>query len=63
MDWIQLIVIVCVFGFAFWGVQTYLSIPQPFKGVVMLILVLVACFWTLHLFGLTGSVPPLRLRH
>ncbi len=55
VDWIQLIVIVAVFGFAFWGVQTYLKVAEPFKGIIMLIMILAACAFALNAVGVGGS--------
>lgn len=52
MDLIQLLVVVVVLGLLFWVVQVYLPIPPPFKAIVLVILVLIACGWLLSAVGL-----------
>jgi hypothetical protein len=51
MNWVQLIAIIAGFGFLFWGVQNYLKVGEPFKGLIMLVLVLIGVGFFMHAFG------------
>ena len=53
---VQLIVILIVLGIIAWAFWKYIPIPNPFKGVVMFLLILIACLFILHAFGISTKV-------
>lgn len=53
MTLFQLILIVCAFGLLFWGFATYAPVPQPFKNICLLLIVV---FCALILLNAAGVV-------
>lgn len=64
MSVIGLVVLIVVIGLVAWIVNSYLPIPQPFKTIINVVLIVVALIVVLNAFGLMGglntSVPHLR---
>ncbi len=64
MTVIGIVVLIVVIGLVAWLVNTYIPIPQPFKTMITVILIIVALLVTLNAFGILGdlhtSVPHLR---
>ena len=58
MSIISLIILLAIMGLAFWAVQQ-LTMPQPVRVVVTVVLAIVALVWFAQAFGI--SVPGLRL--
>jgi len=56
MSILALIVILIVIGIMFWAVQTYLQIAQPFKGIVLVLLILLGCLLLLKWAGVLGGL-------
>lgn len=56
MSLIALIVILIVLGILIWAVQTYLPIAQPFKGIVIFLIILIGCLLLLRAAGVIGSL-------
>lgn len=55
-----LLVIVIVMGLLMYGVQAYVTLPAPFKNIVLLILLLITVVWILNAAGMAG---PFAYRH
>lgn len=53
MSLVGLLVVVIIAGLLFWLVQT-LPIPQPWKNIALVIVVLIVIFW---LLGAIGVLP------
>lgn len=49
-----IIVLVC-FAALIWAAERYLTLPQPFKGLIIFLLVVVAVFVVLNTFGVFGG--------
>ena len=58
MSIISLIILLAIMGLAFWAVQQ-LTMPQPVRVVVTVVLAIVALVWLAQAFGI--SIPGLRL--
>ena len=58
MSIISLIILLAIMGLAFWAVQQ-LTMPQPVRVVVTVVLAIVALVWLAQAFGV--SIPGLRL--
>ena len=58
MSIISLIILLAIMGLAFWAVQQ-LTMPQPVRVVVTVVLAIVAIVWLAQAFGV--SIPGLRL--
>lgn len=54
----SLIILLAIMGLAFWAVQQ-LTMPQPVRVVVTVVLAIVAIVWLAQAFGV--SIPGLRL--
>jgi len=52
---ILLIIVLTCFGALIWAAEKYLTFPQPFKGLILFLLVVVAVFFVLNTLGLIGS--------
>lgn len=48
---ITAIIILIAVGLLVWVINAYLPVPQPFKGVIIVLLVLVAVLYLLRLAG------------
>lgn len=49
---ITAIIVILIVGVLVWAINTYLPVAQPFKGIIIVLLVLVACLYLLKLAGL-----------
>ena len=58
MSIISLIILLAIMGLAFWAVPQ-LTMPQPVRVVVTVVLAIVAIVWLAQAFGV--SIPGLRL--
>jgi len=56
MSILALVVILIVVGILVWAVDHYLQIAQPFKGIVIVLLILFGCLLLLKWAGLLGSL-------
>lgn len=56
MDIITLILILAIIGVAVWAITTYLPMPQPFKGLIIVVIVLAVCVWLLQVLGVGHSL-------
>lgn len=63
MNIIQLVVVLCVLGLVWWLFSTYVlpRLPEPFRTIIIVVLVLAVCLWLLDWAGILGSGPILRL--
>ena len=61
MSLIGLLILLVVCGFCCWLVLTYIPMPQPFKAVIVAVVVLVLVVFLLQQFGLLSGAP-MRLR-
>lgn len=62
MSLIGLLVLVLILGLLYWLIQL-LPIPEPFKKIALVILILICVLWLLSALGLIGGLTtPIRLR-
>jgi hypothetical protein len=52
MGILSLLVILIVAGILVWAIQTYLPIAQPFKGLAIFVVILIACYFLLKAAGI-----------
>jgi hypothetical protein len=52
MDLFTLLIVLVVVGLALWAINAYLAIPQPIKGIIMLVVVLMLCLFLLQFAGI-----------
>lgn len=58
---VALIVWIVVIGVIAWLINSYVPIPQPFKTLINIVLIVVALLLILNAFGLTsGGLPRVR---
>lgn len=62
MTIIALVVTIAIIGLIAWLINTYLPVPQPFKNILNIVLVVIAVIIALNAFGigLGMSVPHLN---
>jgi len=48
---VYVILVLLVVGVLVWAADRYLPIAQPFKGIIMFLIILLACIWILHILG------------
>ncbi len=64
MTIIALVVTIVVIGLIAWLINTYLPIPQPYKNILNVVLIIIAIIVALNAFGiglnLGGDVPHLK---
>jgi len=53
---VALIVILIVLGILVWAVDKYLTLAQPFKGIVIVLIILFGCLLLLRAAGVLGSL-------
>lgn len=58
MDLISLLILVIVFGLLYWAL-TLLPLPQPFRNIALVILILI---FILVLLGMVGVLPGYHVR-
>lgn len=56
MTIIGLVVVIIVLGLIAWVVNTYIPIPQAFKTIINIVLIIIALLVVLSAFGLLGSM-------
>lgn len=61
MSLIGLLVFIIIVGLLYWLV-TLLPLPQPFKTIALVILILFCIIWLLSSTGLIGGLGTVRLR-
>lgn len=61
MTLVNIIVILVVLGLVWWLFSSYVlpRLPEPFRTIIIIVVVLFACVWLLSLAGLIG---PIRLQ-
>ena len=54
MNIIQLVVVLCVLGLVWWLFSTYVlpRLPEPFRTIIIVVLVLAVCLWLLDWAGI-----------
>jgi hypothetical protein len=62
MSIITLIITLAIIGFLLWLVLTYIPMPEPFKRIILIIVVFAVVLWLLYGFGLLGSGPRINFR-
>jgi hypothetical protein len=62
MSIITLIITLAVIGFLMWLLMTYVPMPEPFKKIIMIIVIFAVVIWLLYGFGLLGGGPNLNFR-
>jgi hypothetical protein len=60
MSIITLIITLAIIGFLMWLVMTYIPMPEPFKKIIIVIVIFAVVLWLLYGFGLLGAGPQLR---
>ena len=58
MSLISLIIALALVGFVLWLVLTYIPMPEPFKKVMLVVVILVMVLWLLQVFGVPGLTVP-----
>lgn len=56
MDLIQLVVLLAVVGLVLWLVITYIPMPEPFRKVIIAVVVIVLALYLLSLFGIGSGI-------
>ena len=62
MPLISLIVTLVVVGVGLWLINNYIPMDGKIKTILNVVVVIVVVLWLLSVFGLLGSLPPLRVR-
>lgn len=57
-----LIVVLVCFGILIWAADRYLSIAQPFKGLIIFLIVVVGVIFILNALGVFGGHGALHVR-
>lgn len=57
MSIIGIVVVLLVLALVWWLFSTYIlpRVPEPFKTIIIVVLVLGVCLWLLNIAGLFGS--------
>lgn len=42
---ILIVIVTLIVGLVFWAANAYLSVPQPFKGIVLFVIILIYAVW------------------
>lgn len=61
MSLVGLLVFILIVGLLYWCV-TLLPLPQPFKNIALVIVILICIIFLLNSLGVVGSGPVIRLR-
>lgn len=56
MTWISVIFILIALGLIAYGVQRWLPMPEPYRTVINIVILIVAIVVLLHFAGVIGSV-------
>lgn len=59
MNLIHIVLVLAIFGFILYLVNTYIPMSQPVKTAINVIAVILLVLWLLDLFGI-GTVPVIR---
>jgi hypothetical protein len=60
---IGLLIVLALIGVLAWALTTYVPMPPPIKGVIVVVCVVVAIFVALGAFGVVaGPLPVVRVR-
>lgn len=59
MSLISLVIVLLVLGLVWWLFQTYImpKVPEPFRSVIIVVVVLAACLWLLSIAGIDITLP------
>jgi hypothetical protein len=61
MDLLTLILVLALIGFVLWLITTYIPMPDPFKQVIVVLVIIVLVVWLARvLLGGTLALPRLR---
>jgi hypothetical protein len=64
MDIISLIIVLVLVGILVWAANAYLPVAQPFKGIVIFLIILCGVLWVAQTFGVfSGSSLRVGSRH
>jgi hypothetical protein len=57
MSLVGILVVLLVLGLVWWLLQAYVLpiVPQPFRTLIVVVLVLIVCIWLLNIAGIFGS--------
>ena len=61
MSLVGLLIFIIIVGLLYWCV-TLLPLPQPFKNIALVIVILICIVFLLNSLGVVGSGPILRIR-
>lgn len=53
MSILAILCLLIVAGILVWAIQTYLPLAQPFKGIAIFIIIVLACFMLLRVVGIS----------
>ena len=58
MPIVQIVVMLLVFALVWWLFSTYVlpRVPEPFKTIIIVVLVVAVCLWLLSLVGILGPL-------
>lgn len=57
MSWIGLIALLAIMGLITWLLVTYVPMPQQFRGLIIIVSVIIAIVIVLNAFGIFGHMP------
>lgn len=57
MSWIGLIALLAIMGLITWLLVTYVPMPQQFRGLIIIVSVIIAIVIVLNTFGIFGHMP------
>ena len=59
MSLISLVIVLLVLGLVWWLFSTYIMprVPEPFRSIIIIVVVLAACLWLLSLAGIDINIP------
>ena len=63
MGLIQIVIVLAVVGFLLWLVMTYIPMPDPFKKIIMVVVVIFVVLWLLSAFGILDGVSTMHVGH
>jgi hypothetical protein len=53
---LQVVLVIIIVGILMWAVTTYIPIAQPFKNILIAVVVIALVLWLLSVFGLLGAI-------
>lgn len=54
---IYIIIILIIFGAIFWAIRDYAPVPQPFKNLLLCLVILIMCLVLLSMIGVIPGWP------